>query len=377
MVRFIIFKMNLVIFQSLPGFEGQVAWHNVAQLTLLLRTSSRVNARILEKFHKFDLYKFFVLLYRNNDDYLSFNQFFNFIAQCPELCDSLYHFRQLVVDAFFPEDYGLIILNRRLHINMIKDYQIIHNGKLPPAVAPSSLRNLQIGEINEQHVYNCFENFVRFLKNQPHPYQFDYSPIFTFHSSYIELCTIIIKKYNPEYIHIKELFHMKHLTNMSPYPYQNEVDAYYIQFHKMLPRSRVKSDDTICSGNFVATSSTSIHLSRKSSLQPKQYNMKKNVKSILRKSTNSFSKSRKTSVGIAPYPKRTCSLSLRNGNIVHMNSVLSATQLPNSVVLSTNTENYKISCNTRKPSKSGLVMFDGKLCEFSSTSFAAIPEIVN
>lgn len=48
--------MNLVLFQTLPGFEGQVAWHNIAQLTLLLRTSSRVNARILDKFHKFDLY---------------------------------------------------------------------------------------------------------------------------------------------------------------------------------------------------------------------------------------------------------------------------------------------------------------------------------
>lgn len=322
------------------------------------------------------------LLYRNNDDYLSFNQFFNFIAQCTELCDTLYQFRQQIIDTFFPEDYGLIILNRRLHINIIKDYQIIHNGKLPQAVAPCVLRNLQSGDVSQQqqqqHVYNCFENFVRILKNQSHPYKFDYSTTFSFHSSYTDLCTIIIKKYNPEYIHIKELFHMKHLINMSPYSYQNEIDAYYIQFHKMLPRSRVKSDDTISSMNYVATSSTSINLSRKSSLQTKQqqYNMKKDVKSILRKSSNSFSKSRKTSVGIPIYPKRTCSLSLRNGNICHLNSALSATQLPNSVVIST-TDNYKISCGTVKPSKHGLALLDCRLCEFSNTSFAAIPEIVN
>lgn len=253
---------------------------------------------------------------------------------------------------------------------MIRDYQFIHKGKLPSALSPSILRNLQPGEIPQTHMYSCTDVLMRKIRNEPHPFKYDYSPDLNISTSYMDLCIIIIRKYNPDYVHFRELFHLKHLTHLSEFQDLNEIDSYYLQYHKNAPRCRARSED----GNFVVTSSVSLNFSRKSSLQqkPPLYNMKKNVKSILRKSSNSVSKSRKTSIAIAQFQKRTVSLSLQNCNS-YLNS-LYVPQMPNSTDLSPN--NIK-SCALGARSRRMLLSGDSRGYEFSTASFEAIPEIVN
>lgn len=177
----------------------------------MLRRQSAVNNDVRMLFSDFDM---------NNDGYLSLNQFWNFIASTSQYWEPLFMFRLLLINGIFGVDKLKSMMERRGRFSIIKQYQEVHNNKLPSEP--------------------CASAFTRIIKRLPHPDKYDYDPssIVNNQVSYIsfnELVKITIRKYKPNYVFLHEAFAMKNLGRFLDHPLICDIDKYYIDYRNNSP----------------------------------------------------------------------------------------------------------------------------------------------
>lgn len=165
---------------------------------------------------------------------ISFSQLFNFVDKTYDLWEILYKFRIIMIDTFFPEKGWKRILDRRLHINEIKQYRQDHDKEFPVQ------NNTCIGKI------------LTFIFDVPNPNRYDYDYIQYSSTTYSDYSKHFIRKYQPSFRNFRIHFKIKHLTHKTNNVVLNEIDEDYSRFHTHTS-SRQRSGS--CNESFVSTAS--------------------------------------------------------------------------------------------------------------------------
>lgn len=169
---------------------------------------------------------FIIFIYiRNDDGFLSFNQFLNFASQRQELWCNLSQIRLSMVQRIWN---GIKLLDRRKNIQTIKTYRMNHNGKYPPEKCTTRLKHAIYNECNI-NTYDYDTELDGITMN--------------------DLTTIIIKKYHADYKPSKECFAVKYLSSFTQTPILHQIDEYYLEYRKQLPQKMNSARTRSSTGN--------------------------------------------------------------------------------------------------------------------------------
>lgn len=197
---------------TFPSFSGQVSWEDIALFFQLLRRQSGVCKEVQQIFQDFDI---------NSDGYLSLNQFWSFTSVTVKYWEPLFMFRILLINGIFGLERLKSIMERRGRIGIIKQYQMVHDEKLPSEP--------------------CISKLKRVLQGLPHPDLYDYDPCNNLpngqlsYLSFSELVSIFIKRYKPLYVMRHEAFAMKNLGRFMDHPTICLIDKFYIEYRNNSP----------------------------------------------------------------------------------------------------------------------------------------------
>lgn len=219
--------LKIVLIYSFTDIKADITFPDALQLLAFLNKGLKIDEqeRIKKLFHEADM---------NEDGHLSLHQFFNFVDYSQSYWESIFKLKTNVINIFFPHGSYIDILERKLNIEDIKDYQTNHNGKFPKA--------------------KCVSSFKSCLFGVPNPYEYDYeSSAGTI--GFDSLVNIQIKTYKPffEPQKKKDTFQIKHLQQFTKYKVVNKIDKYFIEFRNKSPQKmksiQERRKNTISSSN--------------------------------------------------------------------------------------------------------------------------------
>lgn len=217
-VVFLCFAPNVAIFyfiiNTFSNFSGNVQWEDIVHILKLLKKSTALKDKDTEYFKKLDI---------NKDGLLNFSQFFKFTTYNYTLWEPLYRFRISLIETIFPNESIFIILDRKLKISKIKEYQAIHNGRDPPQTCVESIKNLILGKPNPLHYDydNCYET-----------------------PSLTQITCDLIKRYNRNFFKRYETFSSKNLCTTIEFPVLNKIDKYYRQYRLSAAAANAANNNT-------------------------------------------------------------------------------------------------------------------------------------
>lgn len=254
-----------MLFSIISDEPGYITIDGVCKLATLLDEIEQIKEYIINLFNKLDL---------NSDGKLNFHQFCNFACQTTSLWVQLYLFRVKLLEKFFPNESWRIIFERKRQITVIKDYQKVHNGKLPKQSCGTIVKNTITGN--------------------PHMYRYDYDEEVN-HCSFYEFTFGMIRLYKTDFkpIH-RENFNLKCLGTFNFFPTIAEIDRYYLLFRNItkVRGSKVNSKVSLSEARMSALSSERSHHS--SILKPSNYCISKIGGITFGKYDNLMSKSSKS-----------------------------------------------------------------------------------
>lgn len=167
---------------------------------------------------------------------ITFHQLFNFVDKTYNLWEPLYKFRLVMLDIFFPDKLWKKILDRKLHINEIKEYRQQHDQEFPT------------------HDNSCFSKLLNYLFDIPNPNRYDYDYIkYSSNATYSDYAKNFIRKYQPNFRNFRIHFKIKHLTHKTNNIVINEMDEDYSKFHTYNNLRQFNSSS--CNESFVSSTS--------------------------------------------------------------------------------------------------------------------------
>lgn len=194
------------------SYDGLINFDLIVELYSLVESEKEIKScSNIEAFHELDL---------NKDNCINFSQFCKFFDKSYPSCDLFYIFRIKLLAYFFPDVKYRTILNRRKNITNIKEYQLKHDDKLP----------------NDNN--SCMEMIINSLFNT-NPNRYDYNCELA-DISFYDITAMIIRKYNPNYrIKKRKRQSGRFLNKLLHYVVLNEIDSFYMEYHKALPPDEV------------------------------------------------------------------------------------------------------------------------------------------